>query len=448
MITSKIIYQGTEYTKDKIAFDMKEYMKRLDGNEDSVYLSLYENEYERAVSTLVTVRNHIATITYEEEKNPQWLYPYCNYIIKENEQTPTKLDSNVEKKPYSSLLSPILSESIYMQSYTDEDVELYIERLSEVEPLFSVVLIPVGLSNDSFLFAFLSSITMGKDIVIYHTINEINEYFAQNSNSALMYGNGQMLKQFRLFNKEVWDYLGGMVFCDLPLSHKFINLIKDNTAQVRKYFLTTKINENDRIKLTIFDDIRGMEESGERMCLSGIYVETEYIEKCISSYPLIHKNIVTIQPDENGIGRLICFYMIAQEQVDEIEIKQYLATKLPWFAIPDRFVHITEFPISVDLKVDKQQLPYIYGTVLNETEQLNELVYREAVNLLAEYIRREVEEEDLEKPIEVLGINSLLFIDYIVSLEDRIGFEMPDNMLDIALFKSMRHLISYLSKIC
>ena len=70
------------------------------------------------------------------------------------------------------------------------------------------------------------------------------------------------------------------------------------------------------------------------------------------------------------------------------------------------------------------------------------------MNLLAEYIRREVEEEDLEKPIEVLGINSLLFIDYIVSLEDRIGFEMPDNMLDIALFKSMRHLISYLSKIC
>ena len=52
--------------------------------------------------------------------------------------------------------------------------------------------------------------------------------------------------------------------------------------------------------------------------------------------------------------------------------------------------------------------------------------------------------DDLKKPFQAIGVNSLIFIDLIVSIEDHFDFTFPDDMLDLEMFHNFSELIQYI----
>ena len=75
------------------------------------------------------------------------------------------------------------------------------------------------------------------------------------------------------------------------------------------------------------------------------------------------------------------------------------------------------------------------------------MLFRSVVFLLQELTQLKndvVSFDDLKKPFQAIGVNSLIFIDLIVSIEDHFDFTFPDDMLDLEMFHNFSELIQYI----
>ena len=88
----------------------------------------------------------------------------------------------------------------------------------------------------------------------------------------------------------------------------------------------------------------------------GYRIELGEIEKRVLSYSGIKECVVTASDDEKG-SRYICAYLVVEEKVEIVELKDYLAQVLPDYMIPSYFVQIEAFPLKSTGKVDHAKLP-------------------------------------------------------------------------------------------
>ena len=90
--------------------------------------------------------------------------------------------------------------------------------------------------------------------------------------------------------------------------------------------------------------------------IRGFRLELAEIETSLSQHLAIARAIVRFDSDNQ---RLIA-YLTAQSDFsppDSSELRDFLGTKLPEYAIPAAFVSLKEFPLTSNGKIDRQQLP-------------------------------------------------------------------------------------------
>ncbi len=109
-----------------------------------------------------------------------------------------------------------------------------------------------------------------------------------------------------------------------------------------------RINENDEIEYIGRKD--------DQIKIRGYRVSLAEIEKMLCMYPLIHNAIVTDFYDNNNKKRL-CAYYIAEDSITKKEIKEYLKKVLPLYMIPDVYIKVSEFKMTINGKIDKKNLP-------------------------------------------------------------------------------------------
>ena len=105
--------------------------------------------------------------------------------------------------------------------------------------------------------------------------------------------------------------------------------------------------------------------------LHGYRIELNEINHAISSHPQISKSFSIVHKNS------IVNYYISNEEILSADIKQFLKDKLPFYMIPNFFIKLDSFPLTVNGKIDKKNLPlpdvivntkYIAPT--NKTEKL------------------------------------------------------------------------------
>lgn len=89
--------------------------------------------------------------------------------------------------------------------------------------------------------------------------------------------------------------------------------------------------------------------------IRGFRVELNEINNTILSYSSV-KNCVTIIQNIND-SKSICSYVIPKSVLDVMDLKNYLSKTLPTYMIPSHFIIMDEFPITVNGKIDKSNLP-------------------------------------------------------------------------------------------
>lgn len=186
-------------------------------------------------------------------------------------------------------------------------------------------------------------------------------------------------------------------------SEKFVVLSKIN-EKVFKTGDLCKINENNEIEFIGRKD--------EQVKIRGYRVSLIEIEKMLVMYPLISNAIVTDFYDTNNKKKL-CAYYTGENSITKKEIKEYLKKVLPLYMIPDTYIKVNEFKMTINGKIDKNSLPNPNKSI-NETETEYIEPKTEMEKKLADIWRNilNIEKISIEDNLFDLGADSLSIIEF------------------------------------
>lgn len=110
--------------------------------------------------------------------------------------------------------------------------------------------------------------------------------------------------------------------------------------------------------------------------IRGFRVELVEVENALRDEPGISEVVVVSREDDQGLARLLCFYVLENETGDAHEqegtdsannsrnitrstLRNIVADKLPSYMVPSAFIRLDEMPLTPNRKIDRMALPDI-----------------------------------------------------------------------------------------
>jgi len=122
--------------------------------------------------------------------------------------------------------------------------------------------------------------------------------------------------------------------------------------------------------------------------IRGFRVELEEIEKKLLMHQAIEEAVVIDRNYEDGT-KYLCAYFVSSNEVNNSELREFLAATLPYYMIPSYFVKMDELPMISNVKVDRKALPEptyyqdqaIYQAPQGEIEEKLAVVWQEVLGV-------------------------------------------------------------------
>lgn len=89
--------------------------------------------------------------------------------------------------------------------------------------------------------------------------------------------------------------------------------------------------------------------------IRGMRIELAEIEQCLNRYPGVSMSVVV--PKEYRGRKMLIAYLQAEQEIDRDKIAAFIAEKLPDYMCPAYYVTLKKFPMTINRKIDKNQLP-------------------------------------------------------------------------------------------
>ncbi len=182
--------------------------------------------------------------------------------------------------------------------------------------------------------------------------------------------------------------------------------------------------------------------------IRGNRVELEEIECVLQQHEAVSQAIACVI-DNNGSIYLTVFYK-SKRQLNPIEIKSHLLKKLPDYMIPDEFVETDTFLYTSSGKIDRRgmvndylsshcskasdiyankELPFVEKALLSEMEKL---------------LSRELNPDVvMSSSISDIGIDSIMFVTFIINMESRFNIEFDEDKQITRAFPTIRDISEY-----
>lgn len=250
------------------------------------------------------------------------------------------------------------------------------------------------------------------NIPIGKTIANYKNYIVSEDNNILPKGNigelcigGEGVTKGYLNNSEL-------------TSKKFITLNKTN-EKVFKTGDLCKINENNEIEFVGRKD--------EQVKIRGYRISLVEIEKMLNMYPLISNSLVTDFYDTNNKKKL-CAYYIGENSITKKEIKEYLKKVLPLYMIPDVYIKVDKFKMTINGKIEKESLPNPNKTVSELKKECIEPkteIERKLVKIWSEILN--IDNISIDDNLFELGADSLSIIEFqTLTLDEKLDITAQD----------------------
>ncbi|MBG9792894.1 hypothetical protein ABD76_10485 [Paenibacillus dendritiformis] len=124
-------------------------------------------------------------------------------------------------------------------------------------------------------------------------------------------------------------------------------------GQGRKLYRT-----GDIAKWTHDGQLMYLGRKDEQVKIQGFRVELSEIEAVLNTHPAIQLAIAHIYTDKHQHSRLACYYQAADNmEVSGSELRALAQRLLPEYMVPAVYIHCEAFPLNVNGKVDRAQLP-------------------------------------------------------------------------------------------
>ena len=157
-------------------------------------------------------------------------------------------------------------------------------------------------------------------------------------------------------------YIGGE-----GLAREYLNQYElTNKKFIQNPFQTSKEKElgiNSRIyktgdlgRLLLDGNIEILGRTDFQLKIQGYRIELGEIENHILSIPGV-KNTIVIGFEDKNKRNYLCAYYVSNEKINLEIMKNYLEKILPSYMIPKLFIHIKNFPLNSNGKIDRKSLP-------------------------------------------------------------------------------------------
>jgi len=181
----------------------------------------------------------------------------------------------------------------------------------------------------------------------------------------------------------------------------------------------------DIAKYTADGLIECLGRSDGQVKIRGYRIEPGEIESCLSKHIGIESQVVIAREDEPGNQQLVAYYQTKDQlPLSEHTLKLQLSSVLPKYMIPNRLVHLLEFPMTLNYKIDRKALPKpegpITSTVANrpitETEHLLFEIWKGTLG---------IKTIDTHANFFDIGGNSLLSIRIFTEIKKQLNLNLP-----------------------
>ena len=233
-------------------------------------------------------------------------------------------------------------------------------------------------------------------------------------------------------------YIGGAGLCRGYYKNKELTNEKFTTINGIKYYKTgdyVYINENG--------DLIYVERIDQQVQINGIRVELGEIENVVKE-KMNFKDCKVLYHEQ----RLLCFYL-NNKTIDSNDIYKTIEKSLPKYMVPKIYIRMESYPINTNRKIDRNGLVARYNEYMekqssksnvsnsNEERKLKE----EICKIIKKFCKIDNIASDLN--LITIGIDSLEMISIIMTLEDKLGIRLPDDLF--YMMPTVDEVSSYIS---
>ena len=169
---------------------------------------------------------------------------------------------------------------------------------------------------------------------------------------------------------------GELLICGKGVGRGYINLPDKTEKAFIQYRGLKAYHSGDKVRITSKGLLECFGRLDNQVKLRGLRIELDEIENVISSFDKVR--LVKVIVRNNGTEDYLAGFFTADVKIDVNELKNYLATKLTPYMIPDALMQLDEMPLNTNGKIDKKALP-------ETSVQFEEAEYVEPANDLEKF---------------------------------------------------------------
>lgn len=187
-----------------------------------------------------------------------------------------------------------------------------------------------------------------------------------------------------------------------------------------------------------------VKRNDDQLKVRGHRIEPVEIEKVLIKCDGISEAKVLSASDNHGNEMLIA-YIVTEKKVKNRNLRSVLRNYLPEYLIPDKFIQLESFPLTINLKVDKERLPNPKKWI-NEENRLVEPASKIEKDVLGIWVNvLDMENISVVDDFFEIGGHSLLAIKITSLLKDK--FNISLKVSDIFKYPSVSEISKYIESI-
>lgn len=174
----------------------------------------------------------------------------------------------------------------------------------------------------------------------------------------------------------------------------------------------------------------------DQVKIRGFRIELGEIDTHLGQYPMVRENRTLVMRDSNEEKQIISFFVPKTQDYSIQEIRKYLQTKLPTYAVPSILCPIVKMPLTPNGKIDNRRLPYPDAAIIMAQRSQEPAAASDAAELTPMQTRMlAIFQEVLGRPVMLTdnffdaGGHSILATQLTFQLRVAFKQELPLNLL-------------------
>jgi amino acid adenylation domain-containing protein len=183
----------------------------------------------------------------------------------------------------------------------------------------------------------------------------------------------------------------------------------------------------DLVQLTESGKIEFLNRIDSQVKIRGFRIELGEIESAIAQFGTIKNNVVIVREDNPGDKKLVAYIIKTENQeIDVMELRQFLKTKIPDYMVPSSFVFIEQFPLTPNGKIDRKALPSPLEAAPQQAKTYLEPqtdMEKKLAQIWSEVLK--IQRIGTDENFFEIGGHSMIAVTLMVKIEKELGKRLP-----------------------